>query len=326
MKLLALAALLVLVAGAACAGPVGFQTLTIPDGADRPLTVGVWYPTRAPASPQPIGPLSQDVAPNAPPAGRRLPLVVMSHGTGGWYASHYDTALALAHAGFVVAAVSHPGDTFDDQSRAAQIWRRPEQIHRLIDYMLANWAGHARIDPRRVGLFGFSAGGFTALVAVGGTPDLGLVAAHCQAKPAAFECGVVSRAGGPTPVASLPPASAYVHDPRIRAAVVAAPALGYTFGRAGLAAVRVPIQLWRAEDDHILPNPDYAQAVRDALPRRPEYHVVAGDDHFDFMAPCNAALVQAAPEICQEHGGFDRQAFHERFNAAIVRFFERTLD
>src|SRR5208282_4989780 len=114
----------------------------------------------------------------APIAGGRLPMVVFSHGTGGWYGGHYDTALALARAGFVVAAVSHTGDTYDDHSQAALIWLRSAQIHRLLDYMLAEWPGRAQLDPDRIGMFGFSAGGFTTLVVAGGATDLSLVAPH----------------------------------------------------------------------------------------------------------------------------------------------------
>ena len=147
-----LAALLLMVFGtAAHAGGVGFQELTIPDGDEKPLTVGVWYPTDAPAKPQPLGLFSQTVASGAAVAGKRLPLVVMSHGTGGWYGERYDTSLALARAGFVVAAVTHTGDNYMDHSQALQIWKRPEQIHRLIDYMLADWPQHGTIDPHRVG-------------------------------------------------------------------------------------------------------------------------------------------------------------------------------
>ena len=48
-----------------------------------------------------------------------------------------------------------------------------------------------------------------------------------------------------------PPGLVWVHDPRIKAAVAAAPAIGYAFGRDGLRHVRVPVQLWRAEFDHV---------------------------------------------------------------------------
>jgi predicted dienelactone hydrolase len=41
-------------------------------------------------------------------------------------------------------------------------------------------------------------------------------------------------------------------------AVVAAPALGFTFSPDGLKNVTVPVQLWRAEDDVIVPHPRYA--------------------------------------------------------------------
>jgi predicted dienelactone hydrolase len=112
-------ALFALAATPAFAADVGFEEVRIANGAEPPLTAGIWYPTSTPATPHALGNVTQIVAPGAPVAGRRLPLVVMSHGGGGWYDGHYDTALALAHAGFVVASVSHAGDTFNDQPGVA---------------------------------------------------------------------------------------------------------------------------------------------------------------------------------------------------------------
>jgi len=327
MKLAALLATLLLMMWGvvAHAGDVGFAALTISNGAEKPLTIGVWYPTDAAAKPTPLDTFTQDVAVGAPVAGHGLPLVVISHGSGGWFGGHYDTALALAHAGFVVAAATHNGDAYQDQGQVAQIWRRPAQLHRLIDYMLAEWPAHERIDAGRVGVFGFSAGGFTALVAAGGTPDLSLVQPHCR-HSTAYECITVVNKMSADQLAQFPPPGVvYVHDARVRAIVVAAPALGFTFGREGLKDIHAPVQLWRDEFDHVLPSPDYAEAVRDALPTPPEYHLVANADHFDFMAPCDAVLAQHAPDICAERPGFDRAAFHAEFNAAVVAFFARTL-
>jgi predicted dienelactone hydrolase len=311
-------------AQAARAHDVGFQALSIPNGPDQPIKIGVWYPTDAAASAQPLGAQTQDVAPNAPVAGERLGLVVISHGTGGSFMDHYDVALALAKAGFVVAALTHPGDNFEDHSRAAHISDRPGQLKRLIDYMLGEWPGRAAIDPKRVGAFGFSAGGFTVLASIGGQPDLSKIRPHCAAHPIGFDCQLIR--GTPAPAASsLPPRTFFTADPRIRAAVVAAPALGYVFGREGLAEVKVPIQLWRAGDDSVLPNPWYAEAVIDALPRPAEYFVVENADHVDFIAPCSAQLAKVAAEICQERPGFDRARFHATFDAAVVHFFKEKL-
>ena len=329
MRLIGLlsALLLVLGVGSAQAANVGFEQVRVADGTAKPLVVGVWYPTAALPAATPLGPFMQNVAQGAPVAGEKLPLIVMSHGTGGWYAGHYDTALALARAGFVVAAVTHTGDNYQDHSQAALIWQRAAHIHRLIDYMLAEWPSHAQLDPGRIGMFGFSAGGFTILVVAGGVPDLTQVAPHCQKVPSAFECGVIKQAGPglQAGLASLP-TSAFVHDPRVRAAVVAAPALGFSFGPQGLANVTIPVQLWRAADDHVLPGLDYAAAVDRDLPRQADYHVVANMDHYDFLSPCSDQMRALAPaEICASRPGFDRTAFHADFDREVVAFFEKTL-
>jgi len=307
---------------AAPAASVGFQHLAIPDGAGPRIEVGVWYPSNAAAEAQPLELFTQTVAKDGPIAGDHLPLVVISHGNGGGFAGHYDTALALAKAGFVVAALTHTGDNYKDQSRATDMAERPRQLHVLTDYMLQSWAEHHFIDPNRVGAFGFSSGGFTVLVAAGGEPDLGKVAPHCAEHPKFFDCGLV--AAHPVSADAIR-AMRWVHDPRLKAVAVAAPAIGYAFAPDGLKSVTAKIDLWRAEDDHVLPHPLYAEAVRTALPTPPTYHVVPHADHFDFLAPCTEALAKVASYICKSEPGFDRAAFHADFDAQVVRFFEKNL-
>jgi predicted dienelactone hydrolase len=55
---------------------------------------------------------------DCPITGAKLPLVVSSHGTAGWFGGHHDTAAALADAGFVVAAINHSGDNGNDRSKS----------------------------------------------------------------------------------------------------------------------------------------------------------------------------------------------------------------
>lgn len=327
MRMLAAFALasLALTASSVVAADAGFQEVQVANPSDQPITVGIWYPTAGQGREQRLGALTQVVAPGAAVAGERLPLAVISHGTGGWYGSHYDTALALARAGFVVAALTHPGDNYMDKSRAGQVRRRPPQLQRVLDYMLTEWPDHARIDPDRIGAFGFSAGGFTVLAAAGGAPDFSRIKPRCEAHPDYFECTLNKRAAIASPPAADASDTTSFRDPRIKAAVIAAPALGYTFSSEALDPVTIPIQLWSAEFDHILPAPDYADSVRANLPRPPEFHLVAKADHFDFLAPCTADLARVAPDICQSLAGFDRAEFHQRFNAEVVRFFRETL-
>jgi predicted dienelactone hydrolase len=303
---------------------VGFEQVMVPDPDGPPLEAGIWYPSGAPASPQRLGLYEQTVATGAAVAERGLPLIVVSHGTGGSFEGHYDTALALAEAGFVVAAVTHTGDNYRDQSQVGRLDNRPRHIKALIDYMLASWQHRDVLDQPRIGMFGFSAGGFTALVAIGGTPDLRTVGPYCAEHPDEWSCRMLKErkinvSASPT----TPPT--WVHDPRIAAAVVAAPAVGYAFSAEGLAGIKVPIQLWRGDSDEILPHPNYAQAVYDRLPAKPDYRVVPNAGHFAFLAPCTPALAGIVPEICRDPAGFDRAAFHRKFNPGVVAFFRAKL-
>jgi predicted dienelactone hydrolase len=305
-----------LISPAADAEPAqaGFERQITTDGTE----VGVWYPTSGTPSHQRLGLYEQDVVVGGGIPHKRRPLIVMSHGTGGDFTGHVDTAVALARAGFIVAALTHPGDNWRDNSRATQIEARPAALSGLISYMLTAWPGHAAIDPGQIGAFGFSAGGFTVLAAAGGRPDLTRFASHCAQHPDFFDCSLL-KSQPRAPTGAWPD----LHDARIKAIVVAAPALGFAFDRAGLAGVLMPVQLWRADDDHILPAPFYADSVRRALPVRPEFHSVPAAGHFDFLAPCADPSIM--PQLCQSASGFDRTAFHARFNAEVVQFFKAKL-
>lgn len=259
-----------------------------------PLEAGIWYPSDAAASSHRLALYTQAVTVGGEVAGYRLPLVVISHGTRGSFQQHYDTALALAEAGFVVAAVTHTGDNYRDRSAtlfvSAGFENRLRHIKALIGYRQASWPQRGRLDPKRIGVFGFSAGGFTALVAIGGEPDLSLGRSYCAAHPDDWGCRT-ARETGTRPL--VPPAT-FVHAPRIAAAVVTAP-LGALFTPEGLAGIKAPIQLWRGEVDEIVPQPRHAQ---NGLTTKPEYHVVPNAGHFAFLAPCTPALAKVAPEGC----------------------------
>jgi predicted dienelactone hydrolase len=311
----------------ACFATVGFQQATIPDHGGKSMQAGIWYPSNVQPSTHPIGLLSQDVALNAPVQGQGLPLILISHGTGGSLASHLDTAQALARAGMVVLAITHIGDNSQDQSYVGNridLIDRPRQISVALDWVLASWPGGLNLNPKRIGIFGFSLGAFTSLVLLGGAPELSRMAQLCESKPDAPECEFIKRAHGDqlTPNSDTP---TWTHDIRIKAAVIAAPAATYLFGPGDLRDVSVPIQLWRVENDTWAPDAWNGAIVRDNLKVRPDTHVVPGPDHFVFLAPCSEALRAAVPPICQDPAGFDRTAFHRAFNQSLVDFFGTRL-
>lgn len=301
------------------ANAAGIQLLD----ADPALSGAIWYPCAGEPKAVPLGVLS--VAANfglmgvkdCPVSGARLPLVVLSHGRGGWFGQHHDTAEALADAGFIVAAINHPGDTANDSSRrdTLSVWAsRPVDMVRLLDFMLHDWKDKAVIDPARIGLFGFSLGGYTGFVLMGVEPDFGRLARLC--KETTGICGQLH--GGEAPPS--PP-----HDARIQAAVIVDPA-PTVFTRDNLAAIKIPFQFWRSERGGPGVGDGSGDArVADSLPGKPEVHVVPAG-HFAFLAPCSPQLATAVPRICTDNpAGFDRTAFHSDFNARVVRFFRQHL-
>lgn len=305
--------------------PVGFQVARVQDSNGKPFAVGVWYPTEARAWPTAlIGITLMDVARDAPIAGRNLPMVVISHGNGGGLQSHADLALALASAGYVVAAPMHAGDNFADQSAAGAgslYSSRTRQFRTAVDYMLTQWPGHDRIDPQRVGAFGFSAGGFTVLAAAGAQPDLRLVAKHCAQAPE-FVCDVLRHSNSPLLNADFSSSEPLQTTPVLRAAVLAAPGLGFTMTPAGLAGVRIPVQLWSGDNDALVPYATNAKLIQEALGPKVAFHSVPGAGHTSFLAPCG--LMKPAA-VCTDPAGFDRRSFHAKMNNEVVKFFEQNL-
>ena len=310
---------LVLLVVAGNAHAAGFQFQTVPDPDDRPIQTAIWYPSRDPPTRLPN--LDMSVALNGAATGEALPLVIISHGNGGTLIGHRDTAIALADAGFVVAAPMHTGDNFQDQSRlGAERWftDRPRHIRQVIDYMLGDWTEYARIDPRRVGFFGFSMGGFTGLVVIGGTPDFARLRLFCANQPADFVCSFLRQAGSEV-LNNSPRLPVWLSDERVKAAVLAAPGLPIVFRPESIGRVNVPVQLWSAPADDRVPSLQVAE-LRRLLPAPVEYHSVPGAGHFAFLPPCAISA-----ELCTDPPGFDRAAFHVEFNASVVEFFRTRL-
>jgi predicted dienelactone hydrolase len=305
--------------------PVGFQVTSATDTNGQAFAVGVWYPADVQVSTSTqSGPTVMGAIQNAPVAGKGLPLVVISHGNGGGLTSHIDLAMALAGAGYVVAAPMYPGDNFKDDSASglATLYSgRNRQLRLAIDHMLTKWKGHDAVDPERIGAFGMSAGGFTVLTVAGAQPDMGLIPRHCS-QSAEFICEVLRHYKSSLLNADAPAAEPMQVSPNVKAIVVAAPGLGFTLTPAALSRVKVPVQLWSGEKDDKVPYATNGKFVVEALGSKVEFHSVPNAGHLSFLAPCGPVKV---PEICTDPEGFDRTAFHATMNAEVVRFFDANL-
>ena len=300
----------------------GLSFFEAPIDGGPPIAGAVWSPCAAPSAAVAIGDRSLPGAKDCPITGQGLPLIVMSHGFGGWFGGHHDTAEALADAGFIVVAINHPGDwNRSDPSRKftlSALTDRPADIKRLVDYMLTAWPGAAKIDPDRIGFLGFSRGGFTGLALIGGEVDwraaLPTLCPPETTVPACLEARMQ-----PLPDIQL------ARDARIKAAVIADPFLGAFFTPDSLKTVTAAVQLWGSEQGGDGVHPDDAAAVARNLPAKPDYHVAPSSTHFAFLAPCTPLQAQITPQICADPPGFDRTVFHAQFDAQIVAFLRAQL-
>ncbi|MGB0866821.1 MAG: alpha/beta hydrolase family protein [Granulosicoccaceae bacterium] len=311
----------------------GFSLLQIDDpGSAKPLELGVWYPSEATPPPEPNTPFNQALATEVKPSGEQLSLVMVSHGFGGWLGGHADTAKALADAGFVVAAPSHTGNTFRDMSSSVDQWivDRPHQISTAIDYLQQKWEYRSLLSEGPVGVFGFSAGGLTALSLLGAVPSLAKAEQHCLDTPEEFGCEDAELVPALLASESFPAEHQnWGKDSRIAAAAIAAPGFAFSYEADTLAAIDTPVQLWSALNDKRVPHESNALPLAQSLPQV-ETQWVKDAGHFAFMVqPCTEKLKKYEPEtwdfLCVDPEGFDRWQFHHQMNAEITRFFSEKL-
>jgi predicted dienelactone hydrolase len=287
---------------------VGCQALNVEDvvqGARVP--VRVLYPSRAPERLEQFGPYPLSVATDAPVEGERLPLVVISHGTGGSPWTYRGMAVHLARAGFVVALPEHPGNNRSDNSlanTAANLENRPRHVRLVLDAIFEDAELGKRLSAGGVGVIGHSMGGYTALAMAGG-------------RPSSFPNESPDGQARAIPV---------VHDPRVRALVLLAPASPWFMAEGALAGVEIPILMRTAEhDEHTLAM--HAEIILRGVPHpgRIDHRVVPNAGHFSFQSPFPPAMTRPEFPPSQDPAGFDRAAFQPVLHAEILAFLRASL-
>ncbi len=307
---------------------------------DGPVTV--YYPTAAADTPLKRGPFTLNLAWQAPPERGNGRLVVISHGSGGSPWVHADLARVLVAAGFVVALPEHKADNYKDPSTPGpESWKlRPAEVSRALDTLAKNLQFGPLLALDKVGVFGGSAGGHTALTLAGGRWSPATFMRHCEAHMAEdfSSCvGFITRLRGNF-LDSIKKTVAlgvirqrfddttwYSHtDPRIHAAIASVP-FAADFDMASFTAPRVPLGLIIADQDINQVPRFHISAVRAACTPCEVLAQFPEGGHGVMLSPLPPFPAGSiAQELLGDPPGFDRSQL-PAVDGKIAAFFLRHL-
>jgi predicted dienelactone hydrolase len=350
---------LVLLTAAVCglatashAVPVGERHLTTTDATaalrdaehlpDVPVTI--WYPA-ALGAPEVRIDLPPDrpvfhvgaVSPYAAFAdNRRHPVILFSHGFGGSARMMGWFGTALAQAGYVVVAVDHPGNNGLDRMTvpgAVLSWDRVEDLRAALDAVKADADIGPHLDTTHVGVSGFSAGGFTALVSVGAKVDVNRLRAFCASHPADGVCApqkeftftpddLARTLARPEIAAEVAHAGDDHAIPGVSAAFAMAPALVQELPPEGLARLKAPVAIILGDADPVAPPDTNGLVAAKAIPQA-ELKVLPRVGHYDFLSACTPAALAAVP-VCKTIK-VPQDRTHQAAIDMALAFFARTL-
>jgi len=323
-----------------CAANAGTGVDVLPGlEGDGPITV--FYPTAAAEQPVERGPFKLKLAERGKPERGNGRLVVVSHGSGGSPWVYADLARALVEAGFVVAMPEHQGDNYRDFSKIGPAsWKlRPAEVSRAIDALSRDARFASLLSVDKVGVYGMSAGGHTALTLAGGRWSPALLAKFCDAhieEDFAACVGLATRLRGNFFDSwKIAAARTFIrwrltdatpqsfNDPRVRAVVAGVP-FAADFDPASFASLRAPLALVTADRDKWLVPRFHSDAVLKACPQCERLAEIHGGGHGALLSPYPPGLPEILADLMDDPPGFDRKVLPE-VDRKIAGFFRKHL-
>jgi predicted dienelactone hydrolase len=279
---------------------------------DRKLVTEIWLPTRF-----------------AWPA----PLVMFSHGTGGnRFASRWFCE-GLAKKGFVVAAVDHFGNTFDNPipEEFVSIWKRPQDISFVLSQILYEEEFKGKINESKIFAAGFSLGGYTSIALAGGQIDHQKLVNFFKTRRGQKEIDIPEMPGLIDLLESKDIALGFkenlsVKDKRINGIIMLAPSAGQGFSsNEQMKAVDVPVLIVGVAADSIVPIATNTIHYHRLLIQS-QLHLISNKaGHYVFLNEGTIELKKAAPLFFIDQIGVDRSEIHLQVIALAEQFLRNPV-
>ncbi len=302
----------------------------------RPLTTEVWYPTTDTRKPDSIPGYPFKHLPsvwNAAIQSGKHPLIMISHGTGGGRMTLEWLADALVADGFIVAAVDHWGNTYDNKIAIDFVtpWQRPQDISFVLTQLLKNKDLSPVIDGTRIGAAGFSKGGYTVIALAGGQVSFEALDQFDHTPEGKKETTLpefpnLDKVIDTAHVEALFKASPDLMDKRISAFFAMCPAIGQGFvSQEQVSRVTAPLYIVGAQSDSIAPVKTNAAHYHQLIKNSKLYIVPGKAGHYVFLNEPAGSLSRTENPFMFDDATVDRHKVHEQAGKMAVAFFHSVL-
>ncbi|ATG40959.1 alpha/beta hydrolase family protein [Phaeobacter piscinae] len=307
------------------------------NNSERPIAWSAWYPIEDLESGEQtsgqffeLGDVKLDAALTTR---KRLPVVLLSHGTGGTAESLGWLARALAGEGYVVLGANHHGNTGLEPYLAEGFlcwWERATDLSVMLSSLGTSGFFADRLDFDQVSAVGFSLGGYTVMALAGAQTSLEEFEGWRSANGIS-EGGPKEFPNAADSISTLTETSDAFRrswaehgrdrsDNRIKSVVAIAPALPIrSFTPQSVAEIELPVVILTGGADNEAPSEHCGDWLVSQNARFQRHDLGKQVGHYTFLDfPSDKSLVGKA-HIFSDHDSVDRNQVHEQAAEIVMQ-------
>ncbi|WP_103070022.1 alpha/beta hydrolase family protein [Aquimarina sediminis] len=320
---------------------IGQKSVTYFDKSrDRPLVTEIWYPTTQSLSHKELKSKRKQLfktintIPNARFLDKKMPLLLVSHGTGGNRFSLTWFIERMVKEGYIVVSLDHYGNsTFNKLPREfVKWWERAIDIQYVLTKVLEDKELGSKIDASRIGGVGFSLGGYTNIALAGGYVDRTYRGDSKindnREMPPEFPSTdeVIDFDNDSLIISSYHKYKDVVKDQRIKAFFVMSPAIGFGFySKEQTKEITAPIFIVAGKGDSNTPIKDNALHYHSLIETSNIYLFNENVDHYVFLNEATKFGKETIPAITIDHPDVSRKEIHKKTLDLAVDFFKKNM-